>query len=84
MDSVNLETLRQAVAWQAAGLPVTLATVVRTWGSSPRREGRRARRGRGACANLARGRNEAGMMAARQRHDGGKHGERAGDAQDQA
>ena len=25
MDSVNLETLRQAVAWQAAGLPVTLA-----------------------------------------------------------
>ena len=39
MDSVNLETLRQAVAWQAAGLPVTLATVVRTWGSSPRPEG---------------------------------------------
>lgn len=39
MDSANLETLRQAVAWQAAGLPVTLATVVRTWGSSPRPEG---------------------------------------------
>ena len=39
MDSVNLETLREAVAWQAAGLPVTLATVVRTWGSSPRPEG---------------------------------------------
>lgn len=39
MDSVNLETLRQAVAWQSAGLPVTLATVVRTWGSSPRPEG---------------------------------------------
>ena len=39
MDSVNLETLRQAVAWQAAGLPVTLATVVRTWGSSPRPDG---------------------------------------------
>ena len=39
MDSTNLETLRQAVAWQAAGLPVTLATVVRTWGSSPRPEG---------------------------------------------
>ncbi|AYH42188.1 XdhC family protein [Azoarcus sp. DN11] len=39
MDSVNLEVLRQAVAWDAAGVPVTLATVVRTWGSSPRPEG---------------------------------------------
>ncbi|NMG54654.1 XdhC family protein [Aromatoleum aromaticum] len=39
MDSVNLEVLRQAVAWTAAGVPVTLATVVRTWGSSPRPEG---------------------------------------------
>ncbi|NMG00405.1 XdhC family protein [Aromatoleum toluolicum] len=39
MDSVNLEVLRQAVAWNAAGVPVTLATVVRTWGSSPRPEG---------------------------------------------
>ncbi|NMG75383.1 XdhC family protein [Aromatoleum diolicum] len=39
MDSVNLEVLRQAVAWSAAGVPVTLATVVRTWGSSPRPEG---------------------------------------------
>ena len=27
MDSVNLETLRQAVAWQSAGLPVTLASL---------------------------------------------------------
>ncbi|BAL22834.1 XdhC family protein [Azoarcus sp. KH32C] len=39
MDSVNLEVLRQAVAWNEAGIPVTLATVVRTWGSSPRPEG---------------------------------------------
>ncbi|NMG43239.1 hypothetical protein GPA22_05770 [Aromatoleum toluvorans] len=39
MDSVNLEVLRQAVAWDEAGVPVTLATVVRTWGSSPRPEG---------------------------------------------
>ncbi|MCM2336013.1 MAG: XdhC family protein [Pseudomonas sp.] len=39
MDSVNLEVLRQAVAWSEAGVPVTLATVVRTWGSSPRPEG---------------------------------------------
>lgn len=39
MDSVNLEVLRQAVAWNAAGVSVTLATVVRTWGSSPRPEG---------------------------------------------
>lgn len=39
MDSVNLEVLRQSVAWLDAGVPVTLATVVRTWGSSPRPEG---------------------------------------------
>lgn len=39
MDSVNLEVLRRAVEWTAAGVPVTLATVVRTWGSSPRPEG---------------------------------------------
>lgn len=39
MDSVNLEVLRRAVAWVEAGVPVTLATVVKTWGSSPRPEG---------------------------------------------
>jgi len=39
MDSVNLEVLRRAVRWMAAGIPVTLATVVKTWGSSPRPEG---------------------------------------------
>ena len=39
MDSVNLEVLRQSVAWLEAGEPVTLATVVKTWGSSPRPEG---------------------------------------------
>jgi xanthine dehydrogenase accessory factor len=36
MDSVDLEVLRSAVAWQAAGHRATLATVVRTWGSAPR------------------------------------------------
>lgn len=39
MDSVNLEVLRRTVEWTAEGVPVTLATVVRTWGSSPRPEG---------------------------------------------
>ncbi|MCX7145001.1 MAG: XdhC family protein [Sulfuritalea sp.] len=39
MDSVNLEVLRCAVGWIKAGVPGTLATVVRTWGSSPRPEG---------------------------------------------
>ena len=39
MDSVNLDVLRRAVAWLDAGLAVTLVTVVKTWGSSPRPEG---------------------------------------------
>jgi xanthine dehydrogenase accessory factor len=39
MDSVNLEVLRRALTWVEAGIPVTLATVVKTWGSSPRPEG---------------------------------------------
>ena len=36
MDSVDIEVLRSAQAWMAAGHRVTLATVVRTWGSAPR------------------------------------------------
>lgn len=39
MDSVNLEVLRAAIAWCDAGVPVTLVTVVKTWGSSPRPAG---------------------------------------------
>lgn len=39
MESVNLEVLRRAVGWIEADLPVTLATVTKTWGSSPRPEG---------------------------------------------
>lgn len=39
MDSVNLEVLRSAIAWDEAGVPVTLITVVETWGSSPRPAG---------------------------------------------
>jgi xanthine/CO dehydrogenase XdhC/CoxF family maturation factor len=33
------EILAQAAAWREAGLGVALATVVRTWGSSPRPAG---------------------------------------------
>ena len=36
MQAVDNEVLRQATAWLAAGQPCWLATVVQTWGSSPR------------------------------------------------
>jgi xanthine dehydrogenase accessory factor len=36
MDSVDIEVLRTAEAWRAAGERVTLGTIVRTWGSAPR------------------------------------------------
>lgn len=36
MDSVDVEVLRQGVEWLDAGRRVVLATVIRTWGSSPR------------------------------------------------
>ena len=39
MDSVNLEVLRCAAGWIASAVPATLATVVKTWGSSPRPAG---------------------------------------------
>jgi xanthine dehydrogenase accessory factor len=36
MDSVDIEVLRSAEAWRKAGHRVTLGTIVKTWGSSPR------------------------------------------------
>ena len=36
MDNVDLQVLRQVVAWRAAGHAVVLGTVTRTWGSAPR------------------------------------------------
>jgi xanthine dehydrogenase accessory factor len=39
MDSVDLEVLKASVRWIENGRRVLLATVVRTWGSSPRPEG---------------------------------------------
>lgn len=39
MDSLDLEVLQRARAWLCAGRQVLLATVVRTWGSSPRPPG---------------------------------------------
>ncbi len=36
MDSVDIEVLRSAQSWMAAGHRVTLATIVKTWGSAPR------------------------------------------------
>jgi xanthine dehydrogenase accessory factor len=39
LESVDLEVLSTSARWLAAGHAVLLATVVRTWGSSPRPEG---------------------------------------------
>jgi xanthine dehydrogenase accessory factor len=36
MDSVDLQVLKSACAWQKDGHRVVLATVVKTWGSAPR------------------------------------------------
>jgi xanthine dehydrogenase accessory factor len=36
MDSVDTEVLKSAQQWLAAAKPVTLVTVVKTWGSAPR------------------------------------------------
>ncbi len=36
MDSVDIEVLRTAEAWRAAGRRVVLGTIVKTWGSAPR------------------------------------------------
>jgi xanthine dehydrogenase accessory factor len=36
MDNVDLQILRQVVAWRAAGHQVVMGTVTRTWGSAPR------------------------------------------------
>ena len=39
MEDLDTQVLRTALGWQAAGLPVVLVTVARTWGSSPRPPG---------------------------------------------
>ena len=39
MDSVDLQVLRSSVAWRKEGHKVVLATIVETWGSSPRPPG---------------------------------------------
>ena len=36
MDSVDMQVLKTASGWVASGRKVTLATVIRTWGSAPR------------------------------------------------
>jgi xanthine dehydrogenase accessory factor len=36
MDSVDIEVLRTAEAWRAAGRRAALGTIVKTWGSAPR------------------------------------------------
>ena len=36
MDNVDLNVLRQVVAWRQEGHAVVLGTITRTWGSAPR------------------------------------------------
>jgi len=36
MENIDVTVLRELVAWRAQGKAALLATVVRTWGSSPR------------------------------------------------
>ena len=36
MENLDLVVLREILEWRKAGKKVMLATVVRTWGSSPR------------------------------------------------
>ena len=36
MESLDVRVLREVYEWRAGGVPVLLATVVSTWGSSPR------------------------------------------------
>lgn len=39
MDNVDLQVMRQLLAWQQAGHRVVLTTITRTWGSAPRPPG---------------------------------------------
>ena len=39
MNSIDLDVIRTAMAWQSSGRRVVLGTVVRTWGSAPRPPG---------------------------------------------
>jgi xanthine dehydrogenase accessory factor len=56
MEDLDTLVLRTALDWQAAGLPVVLVTVARTWGSSPRPPGSlMAINGRGETAGSVSG-----------------------------
>lgn len=65
MDSEDREVLGTAHGWLSAGAPVTLVTVVRTWGSSPRPPGALlAVRGDGLpCGSVSGGCVEAELIA---------------------
>lgn len=39
MDNADLQVMKQIVQWTAAGHPVALGTITRTWGSAPRPPG---------------------------------------------
>ena len=56
MDNVDLNVLRQIVAWREAGQHVVMGTVTRTWGSAPRPVGSVGRARRRANCRLGLGR----------------------------
>jgi xanthine dehydrogenase accessory factor len=74
MESLDLRVLAEALEWHRAGWPVTLVTVVQTWGSAPRPPGALlAVRGDGAVSGSVSGGCVEDDLIARIRSGEGAH-----------
>ncbi|MBG6071218.1 MULTISPECIES: XdhC family protein [unclassified Polaromonas] len=74
MESLDLRVLAEALDWHRAGWPVTLVTVVQTWGSAPRPPGALlAVRGDGAVSGSVSGGCVEDDLIARIRSGEGAH-----------